>query len=343
MDLLSDLVRLAPAHGGTFALSYLRPPWGLRLLDPAPLALHVVQRGRAHVRLDHGEAHGDEPEDGPGTGHGTASAARLLGEGDLVLVQGAHVLSDPPDAVPGAVIYGPARSATPAEHPSAASDRWRTSGARSYGEGPDAPTVIAHAAYRADSVLSRRLLSALPAVLPIAADLVPASLRELLATEVAREGVHQQAVLDRLLDLLLAVALRGWLQQAGTSAPWAAALQDPHVGRALSAIHDQPGAPWTTASLAAHAHTSRAQLARRFTALLGQPPITYLTRYRIDLAAEMITSTRRPLASIARDVGYSDAFSLSTAYRRVTGQPPQAHRRPPAQVQGPGRGTSVPS
>jgi len=298
-------------------MSYLRPPWGLRVEDGAPLGLHVVIRGHAHARVPAGGNNGSD--DG---------GAVLLQPGDVWLVRGTHTLTDHPETPPGAVIYGPGRSATPAEPASSAGDRWRMSAPRSYGEGTDAPTVLVHATYRADSILSRRLLAALPTALRVAAAQTPAPVRELLAAEVPREGHGQQAVLDRLLDLLLVMALRSWLEDPGSdSPPWADAMEDPGVGPVLHAIHRNPQLPWTTASLAAHAGISRAHLARRFSALLGQPPITYLTRYRIDLAADLIRSSDRPLAAIARDVGYSDAFSLSTAYRRITGAPPRAHRR----------------
>lgn len=291
-------------------MSYLRPPWGLRIEDETPLALHVVIRGHAHARPDDGEV-------------------LPLHAGDVLLVRGPHTLTDHPDTPPGAVIYGPGRSTTPSEPATSASDRWRMSKPRSYGEGTDAPTALVHATYRADGVLSRRLLAALPSALRVAAAQIPAPVRELLATEIPQEAHGQQAVLDRLLDLLLVMALRSWLQDPHADTPaWTEALEDPHVGPALHALHENPQLPWTTSSLAAHAGVSRAQLARRFSALLGQPPIAYLTRYRIDLAAELIRTTDRPLAAIARNVGYSDAFSLSTAYRRITGAPPQTHRQP---------------
>jgi len=322
MDVLSDVVRSTHSHDGSFSMSYLNPPWGLRIQDQAPLTLHVVVRGHAHVRVvDDGvdvndRDSGADPDD-----------TLLLQAGDVVLVRGTHLLTDHPATRPGAVVYGPRRNATPFESVTSASDRWRMDAPRTYGDGTEAPTVLIHATYRAGSILSQRLLAALPPALRVPAPQVPAPLRELLAAEVPRDGHGQQAVLDRLLDLLLVMALRSWLADPVAETPaWADALQDPHVGPALNAVHDSPQLPWTISGLAAHAGTSRAHLARRFGALLGQPPITYLTRYRIDLAAELIATTDRPLAAIAREVGYSDAFSLSTAYRRVTGAPPRTHR-----------------
>jgi AraC-like DNA-binding protein len=289
---LSDLAGgTARAH---VALSYLAQPWGMRFAADAALTVHVLVRGAAHCA-------------------GTAAEP-----GDVLLVRGPHDLTDTRDTPPGVVVEGPGRSREPGEPPSAAGDRWRLDQARSYGDTLTAGTLVIHAGYPAGDVLGRRLLGALPVVVRAPA---PPALRELLTVEAVREGPLQHAVLDRVVDLLVITALR-----SRPDIGWVAALEDPVVGPALELLHSAPAHAWTVADLAARVGVSRALLARRFPELTGVPVIGYLTAHRLDLAADLVRTTDRTLGSIAREVGYADAFSLSSAYRRRTGRPPSADR-----------------
>ncbi len=120
---------------------------------------------------------------------------------------------------------------------------------------------------------------------------------DLLAAEVERDEPGQQVVLDRLPDLALIATLRAWFARPAADPPgWYRAHGDPLVGRALRAIHREPARPWTVAALAARTGVSRAALARRFTALVGQPPMTYVTHWRLDLAAEALRTTDATLS-----------------------------------------------
>jgi AraC-like DNA-binding protein len=107
----------------------------------------------------------------------------------------------------------------------------------------------------------------------------------------------------------------------------AARTSRPVVGRALAELHARPAEPWTIASLAAEVHLSRATLARRFTELVGEPPLAYLTRWRMDLAARRLKATTEPVQSIARAVGYSSEYAFNRAFTRHRGQPPGRYRR----------------
>ena len=98
------------------------------------------------------------------------------------------------------------------------------------------------------------------------------------------------------------------------------------MGRVVRLLHDDPAHPWTVASLAAEAGVSRAALARRFTGLLGEPRMTYLTGRRLALAADRLRETDDTLEAIARQVGYGSAFALSSAFKRVYGVSPREHR-----------------
>jgi AraC-like DNA-binding protein len=137
----------------------------------------------------------------------------------------------------------------------------------------------------------------------------------------------QEAILDRLLDLFLIAALRRWFAGLGAEAPaWYRAHGDPVVGRALRMLLNNPAQPWTVAALARHAGVSRAALARRFTLLVGEPPMTFLTAWRMALAADLLREPGETVASVARHVGYGSPFALSTAFKRARGISPHQYR-----------------
>jgi transcriptional regulator GlxA family with amidase domain len=143
-----------------------------------------------------------------------------------------------------------------------------------------------------------------------------------------RDAPGQDAVLDRLVDLVLITTLRAWFARDRNTAPgWWLASEDPLVGDVLRLMHDRPAEPWTLESLAAQCAVSRATLARRFTQLLGQPPMTYLTEWRLCLAADLLQDTSQTIDAIARQTGYASPFAFSTAFRRRFGQPPRSFRR----------------
>lgn len=132
----------------------------------------------------------------------------------------------------------------------------------------------------------------------------------------------------RLLDLLVIAALRMGDARPEAEAPaWYRALADPVVGGVLRLLQDDPAHPWTIAALTAKAGVSGAALARRFTALVGEPPMTYLTGWRPALAADCLRGSEDTLDTVARRVGYGSAFALSTAFKRVYGVRPVEYRR----------------
>ena len=142
-----------------------------------------------------------------------------------------------------------------------------------------------------------------------------------------KDDPGQSAVLDRLLDLLLITFLREWLARPEAEAPaWYRAQGDPIVGEALRMMYDRPDHSWTVASLAAEAGASRAALARRFHDLVGEPPMTFLTGWRVALAADLLREPDATVGSVAKRVGYGSPFALSTAFKRLRGVSPKEHR-----------------
>lgn len=132
-------------------------------------------------------------------------------------------------------------------------------------------------------------------------------------------------VLARLSEVLFAEAVR---QHMDTLPPgetgWLAALRDRHVGRALALVHEQPAHPWTVDELAHKVGLSRSALGQRFASLVGTPPIEYLMRWRILLAAKRLRESRAPIIAIAADVGYESEASFNRAFKREFGLPPAA-------------------
>jgi AraC-like DNA-binding protein len=128
---------------------------------------------------------------------------------------------------------------------------------------------------------------------------------------------------------MLVCTLRAWFDRPGGEPPaWWSAQRDPVAGPVLRLLHDEPAAPWTVAALAARAGVSRSTLAKRFTELLGEPPLTYLTRRRMALAADLLAErTAATVSEVARHVGYADAFGFSAAFKRVRGVTPSEYRR----------------
>jgi AraC-like DNA-binding protein len=188
-------------------------------------------------------------------------------------------------------------------------------------------TELLTGTYQLDGEVGRRLLRALPPVAVIGADALESPLIALLAEEIVRDAPGQEAVLDRLLDLLLIAALRAWFSREDAAAPgWYRAHADPVVGHALRLIHHDPAHPWTVAELAAEAGVSRAALARRFTELVGEPPMAYLAGWRIALAADLLLEPGATIGSVAAQVGYGSPFALSTAFKRLRGVSPREHR-----------------
>jgi AraC-like DNA-binding protein len=307
VDVISGLLNGPKANGPFLLRSSLAPPWALRVQDEAPLTLVTVVRGTAWVLPDAGQA-------------------TPLGAGDLAILRGPdpYVFADDPDTAPQAVIHPGQRCTTPEGHELAALGEL---GVRTWGNNPDGGTELLTGTYQVLGEICRPLLQALPPLAVIRREQVQTPLIALLAEEITKDQPGREAVLDRLLDLLLIAVLRAWLTRPGAEAPgWYRAQSDLVVGAALKLLHARPAHPWTVAGLAAETHVSRACLARRFTTLVGQPPMAYLATWRLALAADLLGRPDQTIGSIAEKVGYGSSFALSTAFKRVRGISPQQHR-----------------
>jgi len=153
------------------------------------------------------------------------------------------------------------------------------------------------------------------------------ALIDLLSTDASEADMGRAATLPALLDLILVHTLRQWHEQHGP-AEWSR-TDDPAIAAVLREIHENPQQQWTVDRLSQVAGLPRAVFARRFTAGVGQPPISYLISWRLSLGARLLRETDATLATIARDVGYSTEFAFSGAFTREYGVSPGRFRRTP--------------
>ncbi|MQY05743.1 AraC family transcriptional regulator [Actinomadura macrotermitis] len=302
MDVLSDVLAAMRTGRPRAARTVARAPWGLDFPAITGSAFHVVLQGTCWLLP---EAPG-EP--------------LALGPGDIVLLRtgSAHALADAP-ATP-LTPFAPSRSA-----PSSPIGRFRI-------DGPGARSVLLCGAYQLDRARPHPLLNALPEIvhLPARPGRHPelTGLVALLSAELDRERPGGDGIVPALIDGMLLYILRAWADEQAPAAGWARALADPAVGRALQCVHDEPDRPWTVEELAARGGLSRSVFAQRFTALVGEPPLTYLTRWRMTTAGRLLRETDDPIAVVARRVGYASEFAFAKAFKRAYGTPPGRYRRP---------------
>jgi AraC-like DNA-binding protein len=294
VDVLTDLLQRSRARGAAFSRSTAYGAWGLAFPVNGALAIHAVVDGELYAWTD-----------------APRRATRVLGGDVLLLRSTPHHLGSAPGVatVPFLDVVGDGPISRRAELGTAA-------------DGPMAQFCCG--AYRFEGDLSRPLLDALPPLVrlrPPAGSPLRMTI-DLLVSEMSGDGPGQQALLDRLLDVALVQSLRAWFETAEQVPGWFRAMDDPGLRAALQAVHTDPTRGWTVGELAAVAHASRSNFARRFTEIVGVPPLQYLTDWRIALAKERLRDTDDGLASIAAAVGYGSEFSFASAFKRQVGTAP---------------------
>jgi AraC-like DNA-binding protein len=306
VDAVVGLLDGVRARGAFVLRMMMDPPWSMSIRDEAPLTLICQTHGSAAIV-------------------GESSGTVRLGPGDVAMTRGTeqYVFADDPATTPMVVIHPGQRCTTL----SGDDLRFEMSlGVRTWGNSPSGATRSVICAYEGRSEVSARLLDALPTVLVLRAGEWETPLVDLLAAEAANDGPGQEAYLDRLLDLLLIAVLRTWFDRDENAPTWWHAEHDPMVGPALKLIYNNPAHPWTVANLAAAVGSSRAVFASRFTEQVGEPPIAFLTSWRLALAADLLRSSQATIAAVARQVGYSTPFALSSAFKRAYGVSPNTYR-----------------
>jgi AraC-like DNA-binding protein len=174
------------------------------------------------------------------------------------------------------------------------------------------------------------LLNALPRIITVSerAGGAIAALVQFAVTESKEPRLGGESVLGRLSELMFVEVVRRYLETLPPDRTgWLAGLRDPHVGRALTALHRGPARAWTLESLAREVGVSRSVLAERFTEFVGQPAMQYLTNWRMQLAANALLSGMDNIAEIAEQVGYESEAAFSRAFKKAVGMPPGEWRR----------------
>lgn len=308
MDAVAALLDGPRARDAFVLRARMEPPWSLQVEDGAPLTVVATLAGEAWITAD-----GRRP--------------RRLGGGGVALARGPdrYWIADRPGRAPTALVLEGDRCMSLDGAP--LEETWRH-GIRTWGNCASGSTTLLIGTYHMHTEVTGRLLAALPPVLIVDASPRVGPLLALLDGEVSREDPGQSAVLDRLVDLLVVATLRSWFARPDGAAPgWYRALSDPVVGTALRLIHHRPAEPWTVAGLADAVGVSRATLARRFTELVAQSPMAYLTDWRMRMAADRLLEPDANVTTVAAEVGYATPFAFSAAFKRERGLSPTEHRR----------------
>ncbi|HJV50064.1 MAG TPA: AraC family transcriptional regulator [Noviherbaspirillum sp.] len=316
MDTLSELLTELRLVSGFFLQAEFFAPW---CIDSAPGKedLHHILPGAEHVTVFHLLTEGQCGVRLPG-----ASETWALQAGDVVIFPrgDAHLIGSD-------LQRAPMRAAGLVE-PADGGGLMRIS----YGGGGERTRFIC-GFLSGDPRLCRPLLDSLPPVVrvplcdPDKVSWIAETMR-FATQESSAPGLGSGVILSRVSELIFVEALRRYaaaLPEAQQG--WLAGLRCPYISRALSLLHARPAHPWTVEELAAQAGLSRSALAERFQRLLGEPPLRYLTRWRLALAARQLRETQEPLIRIAERVGYESEAAFNRAFRREFGMPPAAWRR----------------
>ncbi|MGW4469297.1 AraC family transcriptional regulator [Nonomuraea sp. NPDC004354] len=304
MDLLTEALESMRTGHPTSIRTDGHAPWGLQLPSTAGAGFHVVLYGSCWlVPVD---ARHLEPIP--------------LSTGDVVFLRSGarYILADHPATLPE--VPGPERYT---KAPPIGSVVLGGSGPR---------TTLLCGNYHLDMARPHPLVRQLPEVVHLPtrhgrhSELNAAV--QLLGAELDNPRAGSDGIVPALIDSLLLYILRAWLdEQPAAAKGWSAALRDSAIAPALGAIHDAPSAPWTVESLAVRSGLSRAAFARRFAALVGEPPMAYLTRWRMTLAAKLLRDSDMPLTTVAAQTGYSTEFAFAKAFKREYGIAPGGYRR----------------
>lgn len=307
MDALAGLLDGPRASGAFLLRTSWSGPWALNIMAESPLTVLAAPKGEFWIVQE-----GLDPV--------------CVRPGDLAITRGPdhYITADHPDTEPSIEIHPGQECRSLVGEPLVES---MSLGVRSWGNHHEGDTVMLVGAYHSFGEIGDRLVRALPPIVHLTPEHWDNALVPMLADEVLKDHPGQVAVLDRLLDLVVVAALRAWFDRPEAEAPaWYRAQADPIVGTALRLMQNNPAEPWTVAAIAAESGVSRAVLARRFSELVGEPPMSFLTSWRIDVAADLLRRPDTTVGAVAQRVGYSSPFALSTAFKRVRGISPQEHR-----------------
>lgn len=310
MDLLSDILNLMKLSGTLYFRTSFMSPWAIEVPTFENASrFHYAHRGRCFIHVD-----------------GLADPV-LLQQGDLIIVpHGArHIMADPVDTVPqtvdavvaasgftgsGTLVYGPTDGDT--------------------ASGFETQLICGQFAF--DTGAWHRLLDALPPAIVIsdysgaAPDWLDNSLR-IIGAEAGQDTMGADLIALKMSEIIFTQAIRKYLETDGANRPGLAGFADPHISRALEAMHTDPAKDWTVESLAGIAGMSRTAFATRFNTAVDSPPLTYLTEWRMQLARRMLLESDVPVIEVAEHTGYTSEASFGRVFKRHFDMGPASYRR----------------
>jgi AraC-like DNA-binding protein len=299
-DVLTETLTDFGMTGVFYAVSELEAPWGMEIPPmPGTVVFHLVTAGELVLDVD--------------------GARTSMTAGDIVLV---------PHGTGHSVLDHPDSPATPLFDLPRVELGERYERISIPGPGPRTELVCGAVAFTGLGI--DRLVRSLPPVLTAGQSEDTAWMRaafEVIGTECRRPRPGSEVVTARLADVLVVQVVRAWLESSAPDRGWVAGLRDPLLGRALAGFHAAPGAPWTLASLAAEAGMSRSAFAARFRDRMGEPPMTYVTSWRMDLAARLVREEGLTVGRVAERVGYQSEAAFNRAFRRAHRVTPGAFAR----------------
>lgn len=301
-DAMSDVLSLVRIRGEVLCANEYGAPWAFSFARHQA-HFHIIERGSGWLRVDSDDA----------------TPPIRLGRGDLVFL---------PHGCPHTLAFDLGLEPTPIMDALAKSPTH--GGLVHHLGGAGEVTTVLSGRLSIDGSLAPRVLSVLPTLIyhgggtdPSWCLLVAAYLRD----EMTMSKAGWSIMIARLIDLLLIHALRDWSAESPTNLGWLSGLVDPMIGKALSAIHEEPGRAWTVEALAGVAGLSRSAFAARFTDVVGQTPLRYLAQWRLDLAADHLRAGGSKIGEIAALVGYGSEAALTRAFKAQFGITPGAFRR----------------
>lgn len=316
MDAISEALKVVRVTGAAFFNAEFTAPWGFESPPTETVASALAVAGTERLLIYHFVTEG-------------VAQARVTGQGALSLAAGDLVVF--PHGHRHAMSNGRPRTLHDMAQslPQLLSDDLPVM--RIGGGGP--PTRFVCGYFGCDRHASRLFLAGLPSMIKVSirdsarASWLENSIRYAVA-EAGRRRPGCAALLSKLSEALFVEALCRYMDQMPPeSTGWLAGVRDSVVGSALAVLHGNPSHPWTVAALARQAGASRSVLAERFAHFLGEPPMSYLANWRLQLGARLLETTRNTVIQVAAEVGYESEAAFNRAFKREFGLPPAAYRR----------------
>lgn len=314
MDVLSEVLRAVKLEGAVFYNAEFSAPWGFRAPQSCAVA-DFLGLGAKHVIIYHLLTEGRARAQAEG------GAWLELGPGDIVVFPHGdpHVMKN---GSPASLVDNATRLAEIFSS--------NLKPVRMGGGGEMARFVCGYMS--GDREMCKAFLAGLPPVFKVnihndpAGEWLENSIR--FSASAGGDGAGREVVLAKLSEALFVETLRRYMAELPPrQTGWLAGARDREVGEALARLHREPARAWTIAELAREVGVSRSVLAARFRHFLGEPPISYLGRWRLQLGAQLLSTTSYSVAQIAGEVGYESEPAFNRAFKREFGEPPARFRR----------------